>query len=113
MTTSKHISGTSVYHAKRITKQGSPNARYAAVNMAGFLRRKVPRYQNMYQSICARRPARKGHYVAQVAVARDFITNILHDMFVNHRPFFLEVEGYRSYRQQLSTRPGSNALPDN
>jgi len=113
LTTSKHISGTSVYHTKRITKQGSPNARYAAVNMAGFLRRKVPRYQNMYQSICARKPPRKGHYVAQVAVARDFITNVLHDMFVNHRPFFLEVEDYRNYRQQLSTRSSSNALPDN
>jgi len=105
LTTSKHISGTSVYQAKHITKQGSPNARYAAVNMAGFLRRKVPRYQQMYQTIRDRKPPRKGHFVAQVAVARHFVTNILYDMFANHRPFFLEVEDYRNYRQQQQSSP--------
>ena len=100
LTTSKHISGTSLYRSKHITKQGSPNARYAAVNLAGFLVRQVPRYQQMYQSIKARKPPRKGHFVALVAVARDFVTHVLYDMLINHRPFFIEVEAYRKYRQQ-------------
>ena len=39
---------------------------------------------------------------ALVAIARDFVTNILYDMFTQHRPFFLEVEDYRQYRQQRS-----------
>lgn len=99
LTTSKHISGTSLYQAKHITKQGSPNARYAAVNLAGFLARQVPRYQHLYQSIKDRKPPRKGHFVALVAVARDFVTNVLYDMLLNHRPFFIEVEAYRRYRQ--------------
>jgi transposase len=107
LTTSKHISGASLYQAKHITKQGSPNARYAAVNLASFLVRTVPRYQHMYQSIRQRKPPRKGHFVALVAVARDFVTNVLYDMLTNHRPFFIEVEAYRKYRQQrlLSASP--------
>jgi hypothetical protein len=45
--------------------------------------------------------------VALVAVARDFVTNVLYDMLTNHRPFFIEVEAYRKYRQQrlLSASP--------
>jgi transposase len=106
LTTSKHISGTSLYQAKHITKQGSPNGRYAAVNLAGFLVRSVPRYQQLYQTIKARKPPRKGHFVALVAVARDFVTNVLYDMLLNHRPFFREVDAYRRYRQQqLALRP--------
>ena len=100
LTTSKHISGTTLYQAKHITKQGSPNARYAAVNLAGFLVRRVPRYQQLYRSIKDRKPPRKGHFVALVAVARDFVTNVLYDMLLSHRPFFIEVEAYRQYRQQ-------------
>ena len=111
LTTSKHISGTSLYQAKHITKQGSPNARYAAVNLASFLVRTVPRYQHMYQSIRQRKPPRKGHFVALVAVARDFVTNVLYDMLTHHRPFFVEVEAYRKYRQQqlLSASPEPTA----
>jgi transposase len=100
LTTSKHISGTTLYQSKHITKQGSPNARYAAINVAGYLRRRVPRYQAMYQRIKGRRPPRKGHYVALVAIARDFVTNVLYDMWRDQRPFFLEVADYRRYRQQ-------------
>ena len=100
LTTSKHISGATLYQAKHITKQGSPNARYAAVNIAGYLSRRVPRYQAMYQRIKGRRPPRKGHYVALVAIARDFVTTVLYDMWREQRPFFLEVEDYRRYRQQ-------------
>jgi transposase len=112
LTTSKHISGTSLYQAKHITKQGSPNGRYAAVNLAGFLARQVPRYQHLYQSIKARKPPRKGHFVALVAVARDFVTNVLYDMLLNHRPFFVEVEAYRKYRhQQLSSVPPDPGMP--
>lgn len=112
LTTSKHISGTSLYQAKHITKQGSPNARYAAVNLAGFLARQVPRYQLMYQTIKARKPPRKGHFVALVAVARDFVTNVLYDMLLTHRPFFIEVEAYRKYRQQQQALvPPEPAVP--
>jgi transposase len=100
LTTSKHISGATLYQAKRITKQGSPNARYAAVNIASHLRHRVPRYQAMYQRIKGRRPPRKGYYVALVAIARDFVTHVLYDMWRHQRPFFLEVEDYRRYRQQ-------------
>jgi transposase len=114
LTTSKHISGTSLYQAKHITKQGSPHARYAAVNLAGFLGRRVPRYQQMYQTIKARKPPRKGHFVALVAVARDFVTNVLYDMLLNQRPFFVEVEDYRKYRQQHQTvsPPADPVQPD-
>ena len=112
LTTSKHISGTTLYHSKHITKQGSPNARYAAVNLATFLVRYVPRYQQMYQTIRQRKPPRKGHFVALVAVARDFVTNILYDMLTHHRPFFIEVEAYRKYRQQqLSLVSSDPAVP--
>lgn len=110
LTTSKHISGTSLYQSKHITKQGSPNARYAAVNLAGFLARNVPRYQHMYQAIRQRKPPRKGHFVALVAVARDFVTNVLYDILTKHRPFFVEVEAYRKYRQQLSSAPSDRAV---
>lgn len=100
LTTSKHISGATLYQAKRITKQGSPNARYAAINIAGYLSRRVPRYQTMYQRIKGRRPPRQGHYVALVAIARDFVATVLYDMWRDQRPFFLEVADYRGYRQQ-------------
>jgi len=114
LTTSKHISGTSLYHSKHITKQGSPNARYAVVNLAGFLVRQVPRYHHMYQTIKARKPPRKGHFVALVAVARDFVTNVLYDMLLKHRPFFIEVDAYRKYRQlqQLSASAEAPATSD-
>jgi transposase len=99
LTTSKHISGTSLYQTKHITKQGSPNARYATVNLASFLVRRVPRYQHMYQTIRQRKPPRKGHFIALVAVARDFVSNVLYDMLINQRPFFVEVDAYRRYCQ--------------
>jgi len=100
LTTSKHISGTTLFSSKHITKQGSPNGRFAVVNMAGHLSRRVPKYIAMYERIKNRKPPHKGHWVAVVAVARDFVTNVLHDMLVNQRPFFIEVEDYKHYRQQ-------------
>jgi transposase len=99
LTTSKHISGATLFQSKRITKQGPPNGRYAAVNVAQHLIRWVPRYQEMYQRIKARKPPRKGHFIAIVAVARDFVSNVLYDMWRNQRPFFVEVDDYRAYRQ--------------
>jgi transposase len=99
LTTSKHISGATLFQAKRITKQGSPNARYATVNVALHLARYVPRYQDMYQRIKARKPPHKGHFIALVAVARDFVTHVLYDMWRYQRPFFLEVSDYRDYRR--------------
>ena len=99
LTTCKHISGTTLFQSKHITKQGSPNARYAAVNLAGHLKRYVPKYQQMYQRIKTRKP-RQGHFIALVAIARDFVTNVLYDMWRYQRPFFLEVEDYRDYRQK-------------
>ena len=105
ITTSKHISGTSIFHAKHITKQGSPNARYAIVNLAQHLCRRVPKYQAMYQRVKERKPGRIGHMIAVVAVARDFATNILYDMWHNQRPFFLEVAVYRKYRQEHPKSP--------
>ena len=100
LTTSKHISGTTLLRAKRITKQGSPNGRYAAINLAQHLSHRVPRYQAMYQRIKARKPPHKGHFIALVAVARDFVTNVLYDMWRYQRPFFLEVSDYRDYRRK-------------
>lgn len=100
LTTSKHISGTSIFTSKHITKQGTRNGRYAAYTLADYLRRAVPKYTQMYERIKNRKPPRKGHRIAVVAVARDFITNILYDMLTNQRPFFIEVEDYRRYRQQ-------------
>lgn len=97
LTTSKHISGTTVYHAKHITKQGAPNARYAAVNVALHLSQRVPKYQTLYHTLKARKPPRQGHYVALVAIARDFVTHVLYDMWRYQRPFFIEVEDYRRY----------------
>jgi len=105
ITTSKHISGTTLFQSKRITKQGSPNGRYAAVNMALHLSQRVPKYQAMYKRIKARKPPRKGHFVALVAIARDFVTNVLYDMWRYQRPFFLEVDDYRAYRK---THPRPN-----
>ena len=99
LTTSKHISGTTLFESKRITKQGSPNGRYAAVNLALHLKRHVPKYQQMYERITNRKPPHKGHFVALVAIARDFIANVLYDMWRNQRPFFEKVEDYRVYRQ--------------
>ncbi len=99
ITTSKHISGTTLYQSKHITKQGSPNGRYAAVNMAMHLSQRVPKYQAMYQRLKGRKPPRQGHFVALVAIARDFVTNVLYDMWRYQRPFFLEVDDYRAYRQ--------------
>ena len=89
--------------ARHITKQGPPNARFAAVNLAGKLCRYVPKYQQMYQRIKRRKPPRKGHFVALVAIARDFVSNVLYDMWLNQRPFFLEVEEYRAYKRQQAT----------
>jgi transposase len=102
LTTSKHVSGTTLFQAKRITKQGSPNGRYAAVNVAQHLSHLVPRYQSMYQRIKGRKPPRKGHFIALVAIARDFLSNVLYDMWRNRRPFFLEVSDYRDYRKNHS-----------
>jgi len=99
LTTCKHISGTTIYQSKHITKQGSPNARYAAVNIAFHLSLRVPKYQTMYQNIKARKPPRKGHRLALVAIARDFVTEILYDMWREQRPFFIKVEDYRQYRK--------------
>jgi transposase len=100
ITTSKHISGTTLFSSKHITKQGSTNARFAVINLSDHLRRKVPKYIAMYERIKNRKPPCKGHFVAVVAVARDFVTNILYDMLTNQRPFFIEVEDYKRYRQQ-------------
>jgi transposase len=100
LTTSKHISGTTLFCSKHITKQGSPNGRYAAVNLALHLSLWVPKYQKMYQRIKNRKPPRQGHFIALVAVARDFVTNVLYDMWRYQRPFFLEVEDYRQYRRK-------------
>jgi transposase len=102
LTTSKHISGATLFQSKRITKQGSPNGRYAAVNVAQHLTQRVPRYQAMYTRIKGRKPPRKGHFIALVAVARDFVSTVLYDMWHNQRPFFVEVSDYRSYRQKHS-----------
>jgi transposase len=99
LTTSKHISGATLFRSKHITKQGAPNARYAAVNLAQHLSQRVPKYQAMYQRIKDRKPPRQGHGIALVAIARDFITNVLYDMWRSQRPFFLEVEDYRAYRR--------------
>ena len=100
LTTSKHISGTTLFQSKHITKQGSPNGRYAAVNLALHLSQRVPKYQQMYQRIVRRKPPHKGHFIALVAIARDFVTNVLYDMWRYQRPFFLEVEDYRAYRRE-------------
>jgi hypothetical protein len=54
----------------------------------------------MYQRIKNRKPPRKGHFIALVAIARDFITNVLYDMWRYRRPFFREVEVYRAYCQE-------------
>jgi transposase len=97
LTTSKHISGATLYQAKHITKQGPPNGRYAAVNMALHLSHRVPKYRAMYQALKSRKPPRKGHFVALVAVARDFVTNVLYDMWRYQRLFFIKVEDYREY----------------
>jgi transposase len=102
LTTSKHISGTTLYSSKRITKQGSPNGRYAAVNVAQHLSQYVPRYQTMYQRIKDRKPPRKGHFIALVAIARDFVTHVLYDMWRYQRPFFVKDEDYRQYRRKQS-----------
>ena len=100
LTTSKHVSGTTLFRSKRITKQGSPNGRYAAVNIGLHLSQRVPRYQAMYQRIKGRKPPRKGHFIALVAIARDFVTNVLYDMWRYQRPFFKETEDYRQYRHK-------------
>jgi len=100
LTTSKHISGTTLFRSKHITKQGPPNGRYAAVNIAQHLSQRVPKYQAMYQRIKGRKPPRQGHRIALVAIARDFVTNVLYDMWRSQRPFFREVEDYRAYRRK-------------
>jgi transposase len=100
LTTSKHISGTTVYKAKHITKQGAPDARFAAVNLADHLRHKVPYYSRMYQRITGRKPPHQGHFVTLVAIARHFATNVLYDMWRNQRPFFLETDAYRQYLKE-------------
>jgi transposase len=100
LTTSKHISGTTVYKGKHITKQGAPNARYAVVNMADHLRHKVPFYNTMYQRIAGRKSPHQGHFVALVAIARHFTTNVLYDMWRYQRPFFLETTDYRQFLKE-------------
>jgi len=105
LTTSKHISGTTLFQSKRITKQGPPNGRYGVVNLAQHLSQRVPKYQQMYQHIKNRKPPHEGHFIALVAIARDFVTNVLYDMWHYQRPFFREVEDYRAYRQE---HPRSN-----
>jgi transposase len=102
LTTSKHISGATLFRSKRITKQGPPNGRYAAVNVAQHLSQRVPRYQAMYQRIKGRKPPRKGHFIALVAIARDFVTHVLYDMWRNQRPFFIKEEDYCQYRHKHS-----------
>jgi hypothetical protein len=59
LTSSKHISDMTLYRSKRITKQGSPNGRYAAVNVAQYFSQRVPRYQVMCQRIKGRKPPRR------------------------------------------------------
>ena len=54
----------------------------------------------MYQAIKSRRPPRKSHFVALVAIARDWVTNVLYDMWRYQRPFFVEVEDYRQHRRE-------------
>ena len=44
--------------------------------------------------------------IALVAVARDFVSNVLFDMWRNQRPFFLEVSDYRAYRRKR--QPANN-----
>ncbi|MCD6554321.1 MAG: hypothetical protein J7M16_09960, partial [Anaerolineae bacterium] len=56
------------------------------------------KYQQMYQHI-KNRKSQGGHFIALVAIARDFVTNVLYDMWRYQRPFFLEVEDYRAYRR--------------
>jgi hypothetical protein len=46
LTTSKHISGTTLFQSKHIT----PNARYAAVKLATHLSLRVPKYQKRYRT---------------------------------------------------------------
>jgi hypothetical protein len=65
------------------------------------LSQRVPKYQAMYQRIKGRKPPRQGHGIALVAVARDFVTNVLYDMWRSQRPFFLEVEDYRAYAERI------------
>ena len=67
--------------------------------MAFQLSLRVPKYQTMYKNIKARKPPRKGHRLALVAIARDFVTDILYDMWREQRPFFIKVEDYRQYRK--------------
>ncbi|MFQ5874438.1 MAG: transposase [Dehalococcoidia bacterium] len=105
LTTSKHISGTTLYRSKRITKMGPPNGRYAVVKWADYLRRYVPFYRAMYQRIKGKKPPHKGHFVANVAIGRHFVTEVLYDMMINERPFFVEVEDYREYRQHHQDEP--------
>lgn len=100
LTTSKHVSGTSLYVTKRITKQGSPVGRYAAVQLAKSLSRSVPKYITMYDRIKARKPRGQAHFIALVAVARDFVSNVLYDMLTHHRPFYVEIDDYRAYRRE-------------
>jgi len=100
LTTSKHISGTTIFVSKHITKQGSPNVRYAAVNVTQHLSHRVPKYRQMYQRIKNRKPPRKGHYIALVATARDFVANVLYDMWCSMQPLFVEVKDYCAYRRE-------------
>jgi hypothetical protein len=41
-------------------------------------------------------------FVALVAIARDFVSNVLYDMWRNQRRFFLKEEELRQYRQKQS-----------
>ena len=70
----------------------------ADVSQTAYIK-SMEEYQQMYERITSRKPPHKGHFVALVAIARDFIANVLYDMWRNQRPFFDKVEDYRAYRQ--------------
>ena len=99
LTTSRHVSGTSLHVTKGITEQGWPVGRYAAAQMAQSNVRSVPKYTVMYERIKARNPEGQAHFIALVAVARDFVSNKLHDMPTHHRLFYVEVDDYRAYQR--------------
>jgi transposase len=100
LTTSKHISGVTLHVSTHITKQGDPNPRYALVNAADHLRREVPFYKATYTRVKAKKGKDGGHYTALCAIARHFAANVLYDMIKTGRPFFVQTEDYRRYRQQ-------------
>ena len=101
LTTSKHISGTTLFRV-----QADHQAGLAQRPLRCRQRRSTPepaRAQVPGTCISASKAANrrvKGHFIALVAVARDFVTNVLYDMWRYQRPFFLEVDDYRDYRRK-------------